>query len=336
MTLAIEIHDAGLCAAPADVEPEPGYAFLDGQELVVGRAAAGRARLRPRQVHHRFWHDLDDRPLGRPFPRSLSAADLAHAHLADFWGRVGGGVESVVLALSGAFTERRLALTLGIARACGIPVDGLVDAALAAAAGVAAPEMVHLDVHLHRLVATEVRRDAGGLARGRVEVDDGIGLVAVRDALARRFAELFVRATRFDPLHAAASEQELYRRLDGWLADLAGAESAELVFAGRALEATLEALAPATAALRGRAAELVAAARRVGERPALLVSHRLAALPGVLRSLGEATVLAPGAAAEGALRLRGAVLAPGEDALPFVIRLSADVLAAGERPQVVG
>jgi len=329
MTLAIEIHDAGLVAVPSGVEPEPGYALVDGKDLAVGRAAADRARLRPRQVHHRFWHDLDDCPLARPFPHSLSAADLAHAHLDAFWERVGGGVGSVVLALSGAFSERQLALTLGIARACGIPVEGLVDAALAAASGVAAAQTIHLDVHLHRLVATEVRRGPDGLERGRVRVDDGIGLVAVRDALARRFAELFVRATRFDPLHSAASEQELYRRLDEWLAIL-GAESAEVVFAERAIGTTLGELETASAALRERTDELVRAARRGGERPALLVTPRLAALPGVLRALGEATVLPAGAAAAGALAVHGAVLAPGEDALPFVIRLPADVLPAVE------
>lgn len=340
MTLAIEIHDAGLVAVPADAAPEPGYALLDGKALVVGRAALDRARLLPRYVHHRFWHELDVETLARPFPRSLAAADLAHAHLADFWGRVGAGVGSVVLALPGAFSERQLALALGIARACGIPVDGMVDTALAAASGVAAREMLHLDVHLHRLVVTALHRTEDGLARGRVEVGDGIGLVAVRDALARRFAELFVRATRFDPLHSAAAEQELYRRLDDWLAGLARGGSAEIVFAGRAIETTLGELEPATAALRERTRELVRAARRAGERPTLLVSHRLAPLPGVLRSLGEATVLAAGAAAEGALRVRDAVLTPGEDALTFVIRLPVDVLPAdalptGERPQVV-
>jgi hypothetical protein len=323
MTLALEIHDAGLFAVPGGAEPEPGYALLDGNDLAVGLAALDRARLRPRQVHHRFWHDLDVGPLGRPFPRSMSAADLAHAHLDAFWARVGGGVGSVVLALPGAFSERQLGLTLGIARACAIPVEGMVDAALAAAASIAAPEMLVLDVHLHRLVATEVRREDGGLARGRVEVADGIGLAAVRDGLARRFAELFVRATRFDPLHAAEREQELYGRLDGWLADLARAESAEVVFAGRAIETTLGALEPATAVLCERSREL---ARGAGGRPTLLLSHRLAALPGILRTLGEATVLPPGAAAEGARRVRAAVVAPGEDALPFVIRLPAHVL----------
>lgn len=331
--MALEIHDAGLLAVPSDAAPEPGYALLDGKTLVTGRAAFEYARLRPRFAHHRFWHDLDVVPLARPF-RSLSAADVAHAQLAELWERVGAGVESVILALSGAFSERQLALALGIARACGIPVEGMVDAALAAAADVPARQMLHLDVHLNRLVVSELRRTADGLARGRLAVDDGTGLVAARDALARRFAELFVRATRFDPLHAAASEQELFERLDEWLARLDREESAEIVFAERAIEVTRADLESATAVLRDRARELIRSLTRPGERVTLLVTPRLAALPGVRAAFGQATVLAAEAAAAGALRVRDAVLAPGAEALPFVTRLPADVLpAVAEAPR---
>ena len=84
-TLAVEIHDAGLLTVREGAETElaassPGYALLDGSELVLGRAARERARLQPRRVHHRFWEELDSAALPRPFPRHLTRADDEDPH----------------------------------------------------------------------------------------------------------------------------------------------------------------------------------------------------------------------------------------------------------------
>jgi hypothetical protein len=87
-TIAIELIDTGVAAFDESglvLPPDPGYALVEGEELVTGHAALGRGRLKPRRVHHRFWDELDTAPLPRPFPRGLNRGDLAHAHLSRLW-----------------------------------------------------------------------------------------------------------------------------------------------------------------------------------------------------------------------------------------------------------
>jgi hypothetical protein len=334
-TVALEIHDAGLLAVDEsgvlpDKPASPGYAFLDGGTVYTGHQAADRARLKPRFVHRHFWQELDSRPLPRPFPRELSAADLAHAHLGGYWRALDAGAESVLLTVPGTFSEAQLGLVLGIARACEIPVDGMVDAALAAASGFAAARVLHLDLQLHRLVATEVRRHRDDVVRRRLEVAEEAGLAALQDALGRRVAELFVHETRFDPLHSAASEQELYRRLPELLEALRRDDRVEVSMeAGprtHAIEVDRESIATAIAPIYDRVVDVVRSFARAGDRPTLLVTHRLARLPGFAAQLDAAcdldrADLPEGASGSAALRARDAILAPGEEALPFVVRL---------------
>ena len=163
----------GLAVAdPAPATPRapasPGYALFEGKRPVVGLAARRRARLGPRLVHNRFWCELETTPLRRPFPGELSHADLAHAHLAAVWREVGAAAEGVILAAPGSCSERQLGLILGIARACGMPVTGLVDAAVTAADGSAGRRLLHVDLQLHRTVVSELIKERE-LVRRRVE-----------------------------------------------------------------------------------------------------------------------------------------------------------------------
>ncbi len=89
--LAIEVNDIGIEAVSDSdpgteaISPSPGVVVLDGETLLTGRKAANRARLKPRWTYDRFWEELDEAPLPRPFPRTLRRADLAHAHLKEIW-----------------------------------------------------------------------------------------------------------------------------------------------------------------------------------------------------------------------------------------------------------
>ncbi len=348
-TLALEIHDAGMVAVDdsgAVSRPSPGYALLDGDAVITGRAALARAREKPRWVHHRFWHDLDTTPLGKPFPRDLSPADLAHAHLSEVW-RSLPEAGSVLLAIPGSFSSRQLGLILGIARSCGLPIAGLVDAAVAATATAAAAghpgrKLYHLDLHLHRVVLTELEMSAppssaseqlATAARRRVQIADGAGWVALLDAWARRVAELFVHATRFDPLHSAASEQALYRHLPEWLEALRDDELIEATLGPegrrRTIELTRPDLVAAADEVYDSVLELVLSLKRAGERVTLLLARQIADLPGLEPRLEElrdvATVRLPaGAAARGALATRDQIASTADSTagLPFVNRLS--------------
>jgi hypothetical protein len=330
---ALELNDAGLVLlreGAARPEPDsPGVALFEGEAVLVGAAAAARERLLPRAVHDRFWDPLGIEPLGARFPPGLRHADVAHAHLRSLRDALPEAPDAVVIAVPGFWERPALGLLLGVARSAGLQVAGLVDAAVAAAAGVAhAGELLHLDLTRHRSVLTRLRE---GAAVERVEVAhfEGSGLLAAERALIEAIARRFVLETRFDPLHSGASEQALHDGLPGWLAALHREETCPASLeAGRrrhAIELSRSALASDLDPLYRTLLRQVAAVATQATG-LLLVSARAARLPGLLERLRgeggrELIELPHDAAVSAALRFRARIAQAGE-ALPFVTRLA--------------
>jgi hypothetical protein len=331
--LAVEVNDVGLLALPegaADALVEsPGLALLDGGRVLVGAPAAAEARLKPRLVHDAFWDRLDTGSAGAPFPDGTSRADLAYAHLQAIRAAAGGAAPETFLAVPGSFGAEALGLLLSVARAAGLRVVGLADAAVAAASlGASGESLVHLDLTRHRSVLTAIVQ-AEEVVRKSVLPAEGRGWRDFEESWAGAVAAQFVRETRFDPLHAAASDQALHDALPGWLAELGARPtiSAALVAGGREhrVEIARTTLVSAAADLYRGLAEQVSLVKVAGEPMTVLLSHRAARLPGLADRLGEirgVTVvgLEPAAAAKGVLRHR-ALLRRAGDALPFVTRL---------------
>jgi hypothetical protein len=331
-TIAIELNDAGILAldetgllAPAS----PGYALVDGGALRTGTDALDRARLKPRQVNNRFWDRLDTTPLSPPFPDGLSDADLAHTHLKQLWDSLQSAAGGVILAVPGWRSDAQLGLALGIARSCQIPVTGLIDAGLAACArGYPGHTLLHVDLELHRTVLTELEQDQE-IVRRRVEVTQHAGLVSLHEAWVKLIAETFIQRTRFDPLHAAATEQQLYHRLPHWLELLRGGESAVVAMkaAGKehSVELTRQQAVAAVNPLYEHILQLVGLLKRAGEPATVLLSHRMAELPGLEARISELqdteiVTLPAAAAADGAL-CHAEDLESRDETLPFVTRI---------------
>lgn len=358
-TLAVEIHDAGILvsgdgyAAAHLPSPSPGYALIDGGRTVTGAAAAAEARLKPKQINTRFWSEVDaaNPAVSSSSPHSLTHADLAHAHLSAIWeevregGEVGrGGDAEVLLVIPGSYSDAQLGLVLGIARACRMPVTGMVDAALAAtmgsldtgvespATGFAEKHLLHLDLQLHKTVLTEIMREGDEVVRHRVEVLGQPGLESLRETWVRRIAAAFVRQTRLDPLHAGETEQRLYSALPAFMQELSGGDTAVLqIEAGQkayAVTLTRAEIGDAVDADYRRVSNLVGTLKSAGEPTALMLSHRASALPGLRERLADIdgiriAPLSEGVAGAGALRMRAWVRAQGES-LPFITRLPAE------------
>jgi hypothetical protein len=305
---ALELNAAGLRLAGVDAAA-PGYASYEGDRVLVGAAARARARVAPLWTSSRHFEELSTDPLPRPKSFARSNADLAYAQLASLAGDHALAGRPLLVAVPGAYSADQLRLLLGIAAAAGLEIAGLVDAAVAACADVpSTPRAFHLDVELQRAVLTELVRGEQ-LRRGRVDVSRAVGLRAYEDAWAQLVARLFVRATRFDPLHQASSEQVLYDRLDGWVADAARGDAPMQLDSGGLRHETMLTAAQVHAAaepLHGELLRLVHSARRAGEAVTLYVSDRVARLPGALDAFAklrdcDVVELAPGAAAAGAL-----------------------------------
>lgn len=337
--LVIEVVDAGL-SAWQDGEllagPSPGVALLDPAGLVLGSEAVAQQRLRPVQAFDRYWSELDAETLPRPVAGAETRADLAFLHLQRFLQSLPSlAGHQVILAVPGSLRPRQLGLLAGIAAAAGLQADGFIDLAVAAAVSVpTGPRVLHLDLHLHQAVLTElIGRQS--LRRGRIELAPRVGLRSLHENWARWIAGSMVGRTRFDPLHHAASEQSLMDRLPEWLELLEQREEVEAAIDsphGRiAAPFTREDALLAAEAFYAQLVELVRSQLQ-GEPVTLLLGHRMRALPGLGERLAalpgvEVRRLEPGAVA------RGVAEWPGMDESGLLIALPRS-LPVGAEPVV--
>ena len=235
-TVGFEFVDAAVIVvrAGARAAASPGVALLTPGEPLIGPEAVAAARLQPVFASDRFWSDLAADSMAGAAGNAWSHADLARAHLAGLWRDCAEAGDDAAFALPGSMRLHQAGLLLGIARHVGIPVAGVVDSAVAACAGLAArPVVLHLDIQLHQAVLTRMEGESL-LRRTRVEIAPRAGLKAMYGAWAQLVSEAMVRRTRFDPLHQAASEQQLYGRLPEWLAALAGRDTVDAAVEGEA------------------------------------------------------------------------------------------------------
>ena len=345
--LSLELNDAGLILArgAADqievVAEEPGFVLLEGAELLTGLEAQRRARLRPLYTQNRYWRELGVEPLARPLGNAQTAADLAFVQLERLLTphREAAGL---LLAVPPGYTREQLGLLLGVASETGLEVRGLVDAALAACALTPVPARVlHLDLELHRATLAVLEHPGGEqapLRRARFEIQPGHGWLGLTQRWIELIAETFVRKTRFDPLHQAATEQRLADEIPSWLVqlDTETALAVELEFGDTIHRVEIDRNDFIAAAERHYAAlvKLVQDVRPAGHAIELRIGERVARLPGLAErfaALRDCTVTAlpRGAAAVGTLRHASAIMRPA-DAVALVYRLPMQGLAAAQ------
>lgn len=341
--LSLELIDAGLVLAQQRsgaasettgvLHEVPGIAVLEEAETFTGSEAAPRIRLKPLIAHTNFWRTLNTEPLVRPSQLARTTADLAFKQADALLGAYKPDPDGVLLAIPAGYSREQLGLLLGVINETGVSVAGVVDAALAACSLEPAPARVlHLDLELHQAILTVLEYVGGeraGLKRSRYEIAPRHGLLSLQQSWMRLIAENFVRHTRFDPLHDAASEQRLLDQLPGWLAQLADEPllTLTLQFGERelAIELQREQFLAAAEAHYAELLKLVQGARVAGLPIELRVSQRVAAMPGLIERLSslrdcKLRVLSRGAAALGALA-HSAVIRRPADALALVYHL---------------
>lgn len=358
MRVAIEINDAGLVVAGADGVRaiEPGFAVVDGGRIATGTEAYRSARLKPRHASSRFWSTLALEPGSAGLAGPQSAAELAYAQLADLWQRFGEAGAEAVLVVPSHYGARELGVLLGIAQECGIAVGAMVDAAAAASVRpYPGHQLLYADAGLYRVSAIPLEQGQEVTA-GAEQALASAGVASVTEMLARRAAELFVLATRFDPLHRAESEQQLYDRLPEWLSRLETEDVLELELPHGAEERRVQVrreqwLAVAQGFYRA-VARLLAQSRAPGMSAVVQLSDRLASLPGLVAELERlddvrVETFAPGHAAVAVLaeelweRLSSRDLATAQGQVKLLkrlawrgppVELSADGADRAERP----
>ncbi len=326
--IAIELSDAGIIAASSDSEnllpvdgqdrESPGFALPEKDGLLVGKAAEKKAHLFPRQIISKFWDHLNTEPLEQPgkyIPQST--AEIAFNHLGSIWQKIQKTGRDVILAVPAYYSRQQLGLILGIANELSIPVKGFVPLALAASPGAHPGKMMlHLDIHLNRLEVTCIDQEEQLSMQDTVTATEK-ALIHLHRKWAEAIAREFVKTTRFDPLHRAAAEQELYDRLPGVLYNLQQGPSIafDMTSGSRTYGITLtrdlfiRQAEPVYTEMRQLIQGLWKKHRKNEAAAVLLLTHRLARLPGCMEFFGgikgaEIVQLEEGAAARGALKIQ--------------------------------
>jgi hypothetical protein len=270
MTLFLDIHDIGIGAIGSgddllkvdnDATVSPGFAWLNGRELVTGVGAAEQAVLHPLHTCTQLWDRLDTEPVD-PVAFTDNYAELAAEHLNRIWHRVRRDIDSVVMLTPAHYSDTQLGILAAIAQDLQIPLRAFVPAALGSDIESGAAAVI--DVYLHKAVITLVRVEDGLLELGESRVCDGVGWLQLTKRWADAVAAESVRASRFDPLHSAASENALHGQLDGLMQALADNGRGSIKLAGSAqpdLQVTLGTAADWTnvlsAALAADTADLI-------------------------------------------------------------------------------
>ena len=312
--LALELNDALLAVADPSglLHTEPGYVVVELGTVRFGTEALPALRRHSQQASSRYWRNLSALPLAPPLGSFRSNAEIVAAQLRRLWSRFGEGRAGVLYAIPAWWTEEQLQALVELSGGLGMPVLGMVDAAVAACRQEQpGRELLQLDAGLHSLTLTRIRQAGvaalGDLARDR-ESFPKLGIEPLLRLCMEILARRFVECSRFDPLHDAATEQLLFDQLPDWLARLARADEAQLdlTTSSGSFGATIQAVDFRLRVARACEPLLRTLRARIAERGphAVQVHHRLADIPGVLEALLRLPdtvvhVLAPGAAAAG-------------------------------------
>ncbi|MFK7863478.1 MAG: hypothetical protein AB8B95_04530 [Pseudohongiellaceae bacterium] len=272
----------------------PGFAMVEGNELIIGDRAEEQARLQPTKSYNKYWHELSVEPLNHG-NHLRHSADIAYAHLvhlADI-----GEIESdTVLAVPGSFDNQQLAILLGLTNQSPIKAVGIVDSAVAAAAAVNinGPSL-YLDLQLHQIAVTTLVHEQGSVRADSVIQIPGVGIQNFINLMMQQATDLFIEQCRFNPQHNAEYEQLLYNQLPVWLSQYEESQT-NLVLELK----TSDALHVAKMPKEGLIASLQGHYKKINQELEpllnsgygnLILGQRLAALPGYKASMPDASAV---------------------------------------------
>lgn len=322
--LGLELSDAGIFVAGGKPlrllaidgqNPEsPGFAIPEKKGLLVGNLAANRAHLFPLKVINRFWDRLNTEPLKQKNRYVQNHAEIACAHLSHIWENVKIHGDEMIVAVPDYYGREQLGLILGMAQELSIPVKGFVSLPIAASFTPCPDAMLlHLDIHLHRFEVVYLHQGEHLTREASVAVQE-INLEKLYRGWVESIADEFVRSTRFDPLHQAATEQALYDRLSDAL-DIFKRQPSFLFEISNGTDSyrvTLpsDLLKQKSAAVYDNICRFILKMRdehgKKGFTTVLQLTHRIACLPGLKDRLSEIDhceimELEPGAGALGVL-----------------------------------
>ena len=185
-----------------------------------------------------------------------------------------------------------LTALLGIARRMGLPVDGFVDSAAVTTAALG-PEQnaIVLELGLHHAAATAVDCEGAQARRRRTVLTERGGLIELYQVWLDLVSTTMVKRTRFDPLHDAVTEQQVFEAIPALAlqATHTGHATASVTKGTERIEAALtrdqfsQAAEPIYRAIVGLLHQL----RPAGTPVAIVIPQLTAQLPGLREQLEQ-------------------------------------------------
>jgi len=194
-----------------------GYAWLKGDEVIFDSDSTSNpvqhCRLAPQQINTHYWQYCEATAITKNGAGMRHAADLVWRHLGDL--REHRGVHEPVLVVPSHYRESNLQLLLGIAKSSGIDAKGLVNKAVLALHDRVTQngDYLHIDVQLHQTVTSQVSLADGKVALGSIEVLQDVGIHVMQESILKGLQQSFIQNDRFDPLHDAGTEQQLFDQI---------------------------------------------------------------------------------------------------------------------------
>ena len=215
--VAIEVNDSGVILSDGEavIVNSPGYCIQQTQSILFGADAMAKARLLPNECHSSFWSQLATAQSSSIDKHSIN---LALLHLRDVWSQAPENADRAILTVPANYTKTGLGILLGLCNQITIPVKALVHhAALTPRYEQHDGMTVHIELLLHDTVITFLEEDGQDFRVNSTEILSNVGLEDIYKKIAKHIASHFVSHTRFDPLHTAENEQQLYNAIDNWI-----------------------------------------------------------------------------------------------------------------------
>jgi hypothetical protein len=287
---AIELDDRSVSfAREGRVLSSAPSAVWDGStgDLPGANAWSG-LRRHPTAASTRHLGSLLSQPVATDRTVALVAAELVRRLAA----QAPTPEERVWIAVPARASARGLSAMLAIARTLSLPVDGFVDSAVASVAALGLERSaIVLEVGMHHAAATYIDRDGAQVRRRRTVMSERGGLISFYQGWLELVSTTMVKQTRFDPLHDAATEQQLFDSLAGWAREAADQGSANAVLTKGAerfeVALTRDQFAQAGQSLHRELVRLLHELRPAGAPVALAVPAVIGHLPGLREELEQ-------------------------------------------------
>ena len=223
MTAILYINDNNLRLQPSvpvaetDIIRSQGYVWFKTDKLVFDTEEANApikyCRLAPQEMNSRYWSQCERSSIANNAIGMRHAADLIWAHVSELQKQY--PIKDLILVVPSHYQSSNLQLLLGIFESLKINVVGLVNGALLSLSDQlqTGGDYVHLDVQLHQTVSSHIRVEKGVAKLTDVDVIQNVGIQAMQDALLKMLQTQFIQNDRFDPLHYAETEQQLFDKL---------------------------------------------------------------------------------------------------------------------------